>query len=78
MMDQQMMDQQMKPDLPFLRKWVKMHKEDWGEGNHLANEMQKCLLYVRYLQDRVEQLELYNECFQKIIEEDKKCQTKEN
>ena len=28
--------------------------------------------------DRVKQLELYNECFQKIIEEDKKCQTKKN
>ena len=72
------LDQQQKPDLPFLRKWVNLYKEEWGVENEVSKELQQCLLYVSFLQDRVKQLELYNECFQKIIEEDKKCQTKKN
>ena len=60
------LEQHLQPNLPFLRKWSKTHKHE----NHVAEEMEKCLLYVRYLQDRVEQLELYNECFKKIIKED--------
>jgi hypothetical protein len=55
-----------------------MYKDEWGAENEVANELQQCLLYVSFLQDRVKQLELYSECFQKIIEEDKKCQTKKN
>lgn len=72
------LDEKIKPNLPFLRKWVKVYRDEWGAENEVANELQQCLMYVRFLQDRVKQLELYNECFQKIIEEDKKCQTKKN
>jgi hypothetical protein len=61
-----------------LRRWVNLYKEEWGVENEVAKELQQCLLYVSFLQDRIKQLELYNECFQKIIEEDKKCQTKKN
>jgi hypothetical protein len=57
-----------------------MYKDEWGAENEVSKELQQCLLYVSFLQDRVKQLELYNECFQKIIEQDKdqKCQTKKN
>ena len=72
------LDEKIKPNLPFLRKLVKTYKSDYGVDSQVANELEECLLYVRFLQDRVKQLELYNECFQKIIEEDKKCQKKEN
>ena len=74
------LDEQIKPNLPFLRKWVKMYKDEWGAENEVSKELQQCLLYVSFLQDRVKQLELYNECFQKIIEQEKdqKCQTKKN
>ena len=74
------LDEQIKPNLPFLRKWVNLYKEEWGVENEVSKELQQCLLYVSFLQDRVKQLELYNECFQKIIEQDKdqKCQTKKN
>ena len=74
------LDEKIKPNLPFFRKWVKMYKEEWGAENEVSKELQQCLLYVSFLQDRVKQLELYNECFQKIIEQDKdqKCQTKKN
>ena len=48
--------------------------------NEVSKELQQCLLYVSFLQDRVKQLELYNECFRKIIEQEneQKCQTKKN
>lgn len=71
------LDQQLKPNLPFLRKLVKTYKSDYGNDSPMANELEKCLLYVRFLQDRVEQLELYNECFQQIIKEEE-CQQKKN
>ena len=74
------LEEKIKPNLPFLRKWVKMQKEEWGTENEFVKEFQQCLLYVSFLQDRVKQLELYNECFQKIIEQEnkQKCQTKKN
>ncbi len=74
------LEEKIKPNLPFLRKWVKMQKEEWGAENEFVKEFQQCLLYVSFLQDRVKQLELYNECFQKIIEQEnkQKCQTKKN
>jgi hypothetical protein len=71
------LEQPQKPNLPFLRKWVKLQKEEFGYDSEIASEMQKCLLYVRFLQDRVEQLELYNECFQRILKQDEECQTKQ-
>lgn len=71
------LDQQLKPNLPFLRKLVKTYKSDYGNDSPMANELEKCLLYVRFLQDRVEQLELYNECFQQIIKEEE-CRQKKN
>ena len=64
------LDEKIKPNLPFLRKWVKLYTDEYGIKNEVANELQQCLLYVSFLQDRVKQLELYNECFQKIIKED--------
>jgi len=64
------LDDKIKPNLPFLRKWAKLYTDEYGIKNEVANELQQCLLYVSFLQDRVKQLELYNECFQKIIEED--------
>ena len=72
------LDQQLKPDLPFLRKWVKLFKKKHGE-TFLSDELRKLVEYAYYMEDRVKQLELYNECFQKLLEEqDKKCQTKKS
>jgi hypothetical protein len=70
------LEQQLKPDLPFLRKWVKIFKKTHGESS-LTNELEKLVKYAHYMKDRVEQLELYNECFKKIIEEDQ-CQQNNN
>ena len=74
------LEEKIKPNLAFLRKWVKLYKEEWGVENEVSKELQQCLLYVSFLQDRVKQLELYNECFRKIIEQEneQKCQTKKN
>jgi len=72
------LDQQLKPDLPFLRKWVKLFKHKHGE-TFLTDELMKLVKYAYYMDDRVKQLELYNECFQKLLEEqEKKCQTKKS
>jgi hypothetical protein len=72
------LDQQLKPDLPFLRKWVKLFKKKHGDTS-LSNGLIKLVEYAYYMEDRVKQLELYNECFQKLLEEqDKKCQTKKS
>jgi hypothetical protein len=46
-----------------------MYKDEYGTENEVANELQQCLLYVSFLQDRVKQLELYNECFKQLLEE---------
>ena len=68
----------MKPDLPFLRKWVKLFKKKHGD-TFLSNGLIKLVEYAYYMEDRVKQLELYNECFQKLLEEqDKKCQKKKS
>ena len=74
------LDEKIKPNLPFLRRWVKLYKEEWGVENEVSKELQQCLLYVSFLQDRVKQLVLYNECFRKIIEQEneQKCLTKKN
>ena len=74
------LDEKIKPNLHFLLRWVNLYKEEWGVENEVSKELQQCLLYVSFLQDRVKQLELYNECFRKIIEQenDQKCQTKKN
>ena len=72
------LEQQLEPNLPFLRKWVKIYTQTYGE-TETSVELEKIVRYAVYMKDRVEQLELYNECFQKLLEEkDKKCQTKKS
>ncbi len=72
------LEQQLKPDLPFLRKWVKLFKQKHGE-TFLSDELMKLVKYAYYMEDRVKQLELYNECFKKLLEEqEQKCQTKKS
>jgi hypothetical protein len=63
------LDQQLKPDLPFLRKWVKLFKKKHGE-TFISDELMKLVGYAYHMEDRVKQLELYTECFKKILEED--------
>lgn len=72
------LEQQLEPNLPFLRKWVKIYTQTYGE-TETSVELEKIVRYAGYMKDRVKQLELYNECFQKLLEEhDKKCQTKKS
>ena len=54
------LEEKIKPNLPFLRRWVNLYREEWGVENEVSKELQQCLLYVSFLQDRVKQLELYN------------------
>jgi hypothetical protein len=70
------LEKQLEPNLPFLRKWVKIYKQNYGELES-STELEKLVKYAYYMKDRVEQLKLYNECFHKILkEQDTKCQTK--
>ena len=72
------LEQQLEPNLPFLRKWVKIYTQNYGETES-SIELDKLVKYASYMKHRVEQLELYNECFQKLLEEqDTKCQTKKS
>jgi hypothetical protein len=72
------LEQQLRPDLPFLRKWVKLFKKKHGDTS-LSTGLIKLVEYAYYMEDRVKQLELYNECFQRLLEEqDIKCQKKKS
>ena len=72
------LDQQLRPDLPFLRKWVRLFKKKHGE-TFISDELRNLVEYAHYMEDRVNQLELYNECFQKLLEEkEKECQSKKS